>query len=149
MPAPGSAVVFLPMRSLEAQTSGGRDVAKISRRVGWLIATLAICTSLALAQSKSDLAGSWDGTLDTGGPKLRLVLDVKGSAGAYTGTLTSVDQAGAVIPIATVAIEGDTVRLDVPAVMGKYEGKFASTTKLTGTWSQLGMSFPLELTKKP
>jgi len=121
----------------------------VLKRLGVALAALVLSSGLALAQSKSDLAGSWDGTLDTGGPKLRLVLDVKGSAGAYTGTLTSVDQAGAVIPIATVAIEGDTVRLDVPAVMGKYEGKFASTTKLTGTWSQLGMSFPLELTKKP
>jgi uncharacterized protein len=115
-------------------------------RVAWLLFALALGT--ALAQPASNLQGRWEGTLDAGPVKLRLVLDLKGPAGAYTGTLTSVDQSNVVIPIAAIAVDGDTVRLDVAAVMGKYEGKVGDGgKKMTGTWTQQGMSLPLEFTK--
>jgi hypothetical protein len=48
-------------------------------------------------------------------------------------------------------LEGDKVVLEVAAAQGRYEGKLSSATKMTGSWSQRGMAFPLELerTDKP
>jgi hypothetical protein len=66
-----------------------------------------------------DFEGSWQGTLDAGGTKLRLVVTAtKSDAGAYTGKLESVDQ-GATIPIDTITVNGDAVRLEIksPAIV--------------------------------
>jgi hypothetical protein len=121
---------------------------RIGKKLAWLLVALTLGT--ALAQPASDVQGRWDGTLDAGAVKLRLVLEVKGTAGAYTGTLTSLDQGNAVIPINAIAVDGATVRLDVAAVMGKYEGKVADGgKKIAGTWTQAGMSLPLDFTKTP
>ena len=66
--------------------------------------------------------GSWQGTLEAGGTKLRLVLNVtKSDAGAYAGKLDSLDQ-GATIPIDTITINGDAVRLEMKSVEGVFEG---------------------------
>jgi hypothetical protein len=120
---------------------------RILTKLAWLFVVLTLGT--ALAQPKSDIQGRWEGALVAGPTTLRLVLDVKGAAGSYTGTLTSLDQGNVVIPIATVAVEGDTVRLDVAAVTGKYEGKVGDGgKKITGIWTQ-GMSLPLEFKKIP
>src|SRR5687768_776228 len=56
------------------------------------------CQAFAQAPAK-DFAGTWQGTLEAGGQKLRLVVTVtKSEAGAYSGKLDSVDQ-GATVPI--------------------------------------------------
>ena len=89
------------------------------------------------------LEGTWRGTLDTGAGALRLVLRIeKSSDGLYTGLLDSVDQ-GSKIPIASVTQTGDTVKLDVKAVAGTFEGTLnASRTEIKGTWNQ-GAPLPL------
>jgi uncharacterized protein len=121
---------------------------RIGTKLAWLLVALTLGTTLA--QSASDIQGRWEGALVAGPATLRLVLEIKGSAGAYTGTLTSVDQGNAVIPINAIAVEGGTLRLDVAAVMGKYEGKVADDgKKIAGTWTQAGMSLPLEFTRMP
>ena len=58
-----------------------------------------------------DFEGSWQGTLEAGGQKLRLAVTVtKSDAGVYAGKLDSLDQ-GATIPIDTITVNGDAVRL--------------------------------------
>src|SRR5688572_5322304 len=60
-----------------------------------------------------DLDGSWQGTLDAGGQTLRLVVTVtKSDAGAYAGKLESPDQ-GATIPIDSITVTGDAVRMEI------------------------------------
>src|SRR4029434_219829 len=79
------------------------------------------------------LEGSWQGTLEAGGQKLRLVVTVtKSDAGTYTGKLESVDQ-GATIPIDTITVNGDAVRLEIkdPAII--FEGTLnKERTELAG-----------------
>src|SRR5688572_17097237 len=90
--------------------------------------------------------GSWQGTLEAGGTKLRLVLNVtKSDAGAYAAKLESLDQ-GATIPVDTITINGDAVRLEMKSVEGIFEGtRNKDRTELTGTFTQGGQSFPLTL----
>ena len=91
-----------------------------------------------------DFEGSWQGTLDAGGTKLRLVVTVtKSDTGTYSGKLDSVDQ-GATIPIDTITVNGDAVRLEIKSPAIVYEGTLnKERTEVTGTFSQGGQNFPL------
>jgi len=52
-----------------------------------------------------DFEGSWQGTLDAGGTKLRLVVTItKSETSTYAGKLDSLDQ-GATIPIDSITIK--------------------------------------------
>jgi alpha-beta hydrolase superfamily lysophospholipase len=88
--------------------------------------------------------GSWQGTLEAGGTKLRLVLTVtKSEAGVYSGKVDSLDQ-GATIPIDTITVNGDAVRLEIKSVEGAFEGVLnKERTELTGKFTQAGQEFPL------
>jgi uncharacterized protein len=82
--------------------------------------------------------GTWKGALDTGSGVLRLVLKLaNGQDGAATGTLTSVDQGGAVIPIARITQKGSNLKLEVPTVGGTFSGDIDKDgTAITGLWAQ-------------
>lgn len=94
----------------------------------------------------TDFAGSWHGTLDAAGQKLRLVVTVtKSDAGAYTGKLDSLDQS-ATIAIDTITVNGDAVRLEIKSAAVVFEGTLnKERTELTGTFTQGGQPFPLAL----
>ncbi len=88
--------------------------------------------------------GSWQGTLEAGGQKLRLVVTVtKSDAGTYAGKFDSLDQ-GATIPIDTITVSGDAVRLEIKSPAIVFEGALnKERTELTGTFTQGGQRFPL------
>jgi alpha-beta hydrolase superfamily lysophospholipase len=88
--------------------------------------------------------GSWQGTLEAGGTKLRVALTVtKSDAGTYTGKLDSIDQ-GAIIPIDTITVNGDAVRLEIQSPGIVFEGTLnKERTELSGTFTQGGQPFPL------
>src|SRR5215471_16302890 len=94
--------------------------------------------------SAKDLEGSWQGTLEAGGQKLRLVLTVtKSDAGAYTAKLDSLDQ-GATIPIDEIKVTGDAVRWEVKSPAIVFEGTLnKERTELAGNFSQGGGQYPL------
>lgn len=91
-----------------------------------------------------DFEGSWQGTLEVGGTNLRLVLTVtKSAAGAYAGKLDSLDQ-GATIPIDTITVNGDAVRLEIKSPAIVFEGALnKERTELTGTFTQGDQQLPL------
>jgi dipeptidyl aminopeptidase/acylaminoacyl peptidase len=92
-----------------------------------------------------DFGGSWQGTLEAGGTKLRLLVTVtKSDAGVYTGKLDSLDQ-GATIPIDTITVNNDAVRLEIKSPAIVFEGVLnKERTEVTGTFTQ-GERFPLTL----
>jgi len=92
-----------------------------------------------------DIAGDWQGTLDTGMGKLRLVLHItKAADSTLHATLDSIDQASNGIPVKSVTLKDSKLNLDVTAVNGTYEGAVAPDAKtITGTWNQ-GQPLPLE-----
>jgi uncharacterized protein len=91
-----------------------------------------------------DFEGSWQGTLEAGGTKLRLVLTVtKSDAATYAGKLDSLDQ-GATIPIDTITVNGDAVRLEIKSPAIVFEGALnKERTELTGTFTQGDQQLPL------
>src|ERR1044072_5076585 len=94
--------------------------------------------------SAKDFEGSWQGTLEAGGQKLRLALIItKSDAGTYGGKLDSIDQ-GATIPIDTITVNGDAVRWEIKSPPIVFEGTLNKEhTELTGTFTQSGQQFPL------
>src|SRR5437762_7325206 len=96
------------------------------------------------ANSKS-LEGEWNGTLEAGGQKLRLLLKItKSSADKLTGTIDSLDQGANDIPISSVEQKGDQVKLELSGIGASYQGKMnAESLEITGEWQQGGGSFPL------
>ena len=101
-----------------------------------------VATGISHAQ---DIAGDWQGTLNTGMGELRLVLHItKGANGALNATLDSIDQGANGIPVKSALLKDSRLSLDVAAVHGTYEGKVAPDAKsISGTWSQ-GQALPLE-----
>lgn len=95
------------------------------------------------------LAGTWEGALDVGGQTLRLVVKLaRQPDGTGGGTLVSLDQGGAEIPISTVVQKDTQVRFAVVSVGGSFEGQLKDG-QLSGIWSQGGGSLPLVLKRAP
>jgi hypothetical protein len=121
---------------------GGTLPFKLGRTGEARFAEVAKSTAVAKA-----FEGTWEGTLDSAGTQLRLVLELANQAGGpATGTLTSVDQGGAVIPIAVITQTGSDLKLDVPSVPGggNFAGQIeADGSAIKGIWTQGMANLPL------
>lgn len=96
-----------------------------------------------------DIEGTWAGVLDAGGTMLRLTLRLASAPdGTSSGTLVSVDQGNAEIPIYAITQSGTHLDLIVLAVAGKYSGDLKDG-RLVGTWSQGPGQMPLEFARVP
>jgi hypothetical protein len=96
-----------------------------------------------------EIEGTWEGTLDANGQQLRLVLKLANEAGAATGTLTSVDQDGAVIPIEVITQKGAELKLELPSVGGSFAGEVSKDgSVIAGQWTQGMGALPLTF-KRP
>jgi len=74
-----------------------------------------LCSQLMGQTPAKGLEGSWQGVLDAGSAKLRIVVPVtRSETGTYAGKFESLDQ-NATIPIDTVTLSGDTVRFEIKA----------------------------------
>lgn len=116
------------------------------KRLALSLAALLLCVvvSIHVAVSAPDISGTWQGTLQTPGSGLRIVLKVdKNASGAWHATLYSIDQTPEPIPVSSVTLNGSTLDLTVDAVQGSYQGTVsADGASITGTWKQ-GDSSPL------
>jgi hypothetical protein len=120
---------------------GGSVPFKMTRAGEAVIAVPAKSTAIT-----KELEGSWSGTLQVPSGSLRLTLKLAAGADAATGSIVSVDQGGAEIPITTVTQTGMHLELELPAIAGKYSGDLKDG-KLVGTWSQGPGSMPLEFSR--
>jgi hypothetical protein len=106
----------------------------------WMVA---LAASLATALEAQDITGNWQGTLQPGQQKVRLVFRIAAENDKLTATIRTADQPSP--PIATtITRDGSSIKITIPAIKGKYEGKLsADGNSITGTFSQ-GAQLPLE-----
>lgn len=98
------------------------------------------------AAKASDIDGDWFGTVDTGMAKLRVVLHIINTEDGLNGTMDSLDQNVKGIPVTTIARDGVSLKFEIKSIGGSYDGTINSDlSAFTGTWTQLGKSFPLAL----
>jgi hypothetical protein len=112
-----------------------------------LITLLFTSATVFAAASTNGITGNWLGTLDTGSARLRLMFKIAQTpGGALTAKLDSFDQGARDIPVSSVTLKDQTVRLEVKIVQGAYDGTVdGAGKKITGTWQQGGHSLPLTL----
>lgn len=93
----------------------------------------------------ADFVGHWQGDLDVGGTSLRLVFHIEASDdGGLAATLDSPDQGATGIPVESVTVRGDSLRLDVRAAAALYVGRLtAEGETIEGEWRQGGTALPL------
>ena len=88
----------------------------------------------------------WQGVLDTGPQKLRLILHIAKSAdGKLTGSMDSPDQGDAKgLPIDTLVWQAGALRFEMNLIGARYEGKVSGDGgEITGQFQQGSRSFPL------
>src|SRR5205807_5604484 len=97
------------------------------------------------ADSSPSVIGTWEGTLDAGTAKLRLVLHIDGAKdGALSGRLDSPDQGATDLPIDSLSVAGNTLHFEMKSLGAIYEGKLASDGgQIAGEFKQGGQAFPL------
>jgi uncharacterized protein (TIGR03435 family) len=111
----------------------------------WLVVLVALCAT-AVAQTPN-LAGNWQGTLQAG-KELRIVFIISGEGGALKATMHSIDQGAQGIPVNTITLTGNTLRMAVSVISGAFEGTLSPDgTTITGNWTQGAGSLSLTLRK--
>jgi hypothetical protein len=117
-----------------------------------IIAILVMGTSAMNAQNKvknTILPGSWMGKLSSGGMELRVIFNLKlVQKDSLIVTLDSPDQNAKDIPVGPVVVENQKVCIKAPGINGQYDGKVMNDSTITGTWSQNGGTFPLDIKKQ-
>lgn len=94
-----------------------------------------------------NIIGQWNGTLNTGYIKLRIVFHIEKSDNSYSATLDSPDQGANGLPVSSVAVEYDSIKLVINSIRGEYTGKIVSDDSISGIFTQMGHQIPLNLIK--
>jgi pimeloyl-ACP methyl ester carboxylesterase len=95
--------------------------------------------------AKKDVTGVWQGALDAGAVKLRVVIHIpKKKTGKSAGTLDSPDQGAKDIPIDTIEFKDGKLKVVITKIGGSFEGKAnRDLTEIAGEWKQGGAKFAL------
>lgn len=100
-------------------------------------------TGVAGAQ---DIEGQWNGLLKVQGMQLRLVFHVTKSGEGYSSTMDSPDQGAMGMPVTATTYQPPTVRFEIIQIGFVYEGQ-VNGTRITGSLTQRGQSFPMDLSR--
>lgn len=108
--------------------------------------TLIVGVTQAQVQSTTALEGAWSGKLNVMGMALSLVLHLEQTDGYVKASFDSPDQGVKGIPCFKEFLSNDSVAVKVEAINATYRARLKGD-QLVGTFSQMGMSFPLVLKK--
>jgi pimeloyl-ACP methyl ester carboxylesterase len=106
-----------------------------------------IASTPARPRPAATVEGVWEGTLKVGGGSLRVIVRIKRAGSGWVATADSPDQGASGIPIDSVDLTNDMLRLDLVSLHARYEARLAGD-KLAGTFTQYGRAIPLELMKR-
>ena len=99
-------------------------------------------------QAGQSLEGFWQGALDAGVFKLRLLMKFsRTSEGKLKGLLDSLDQGANDIPMETVDFQNGNLHVEMKSIRASYDGKLsADGTQIVGEFTQ-GSKLPLTLNR--
>src|SRR5436190_841065 len=124
-------------------------ITKTNRTIIYSSLFLIICIS-AIAQerptdSSQGVLGTWEGTLDAGAAKYKLVLHINASKeGPLVARLDVPDQNATDLPIDSLSVSGSTLNFELKSLGAMYLGKIdADGNQITGEFKQGGQAFPL------
>ena len=108
---------------------------------------LTLSTAVGQTATDTSAVGTWIGTLEAGGARLRLVLHINvTNTGTLTGTVDSPDKGIKGIPLSRVYVNGDSLVAAISTAPADYEGIFSNKkTTIEGIWKEDGTVFPMTL----
>jgi len=95
-----------------------------------------------------DIAGQWNGILKVQSTQLRLVVNIDPSDSGYTATLDSPDQGAKDIQVTQTSFENSELKFEVATLGVSYAGTLNNEGVIKGTFTQMGQSLPLDLSKE-
>ena len=110
-----------------------------------ILFALVALTGQAQVSSTTALLGSWSGKLKVGTMSLSIVLHLEQADGYVKVSLDSPDQSAFGISASKEYLSDDSVAVKVESIGATYRAKLKDG-KLNGTFSQMGMKLPLEMT---
>ena len=94
--------------------------------------------------SDADLQGIWNGTLNAGRSRLRLILKItRATNGTYSATMDSPDQGSKDMQASVVSFNAPQVMVEWPALRALFHGELQKG-RLVGFWQQGPSDFPIE-----
>ncbi|HEY4154634.1 MAG TPA: hypothetical protein VGM24_04385, partial [Puia sp.] len=97
-----------------------------------------------------DIRGSWQGTLEAGAQKLKVIFHIKSdSLSGYRSDFDSPDQGALGIPCSETRVKADSVEMLIKVINGGYRGKWDGKNSISGYYFQNGARFPLDLSRAP
>ncbi len=111
------------------------------------IFTLLLALTALAGFAATDITGDWNGMLDAGGQKLRLVFHISATEEGLSATLDSPDQGAFALPVAGVIFADPRLELlmDTPPIT--YSGELKDGM-FVGTFKQSGFEAPLDLQRE-
>ncbi len=100
---------------------------------------------ISLSTFAQNITGSWNGILKVQGQQLRLVINIQQAENGYKATMDSPDQGAKGIPVDRVTFANDTLKFEVKMIGVTYTGVLGQDKVIKGTFTQMGMSLPLDL----
>ena len=92
--------------------------------------------------------GEWEGTLDAGAAKLKLVIHIVKKAEQLSATMDSPDQGATGLTIDAISVTDNSIQLEMKSLGATYKGKFTSDgSRIEGEFNQVGQAFPLNFTR--
>jgi hypothetical protein len=101
-----------------------------------------------VASPAGPMTGDWTALIKVRDVELRLALHVTESPKGLEATFDSIDQKVLGMPVDKVEYKGGQLSFEITSIQAIYKGSLDKAgTKVTGVWSQLGMSLPLDFQK--
>jgi hypothetical protein len=94
----------------------------------------------------SEIDGTWQGTLDVGARKLRVVFKIVNTQDGLTAQMQSPDQSPVWLSATSVKRSGSSLTIELKGIGVVYDGKIAADLRsIDGTFTQMGTPLPLSL----
>jgi opacity protein-like surface antigen len=94
----------------------------------------------------SDIDGRWEGTLDMGPSKLRIIFRLTNTEDGLMAVMDSPDQKVTGMPSTSVSRKGSSIKIEMKQISGYFQGKIDKNMDgMSGDWNQGGSGIPLQL----
>lgn len=99
-----------------------------------------------------DIIGTWNGSFTAEGPDgevtLRIVFHITATEDGFSSTLDSPDQGAFDIPTDATTYKGNELTVKIGELDFVYTGILTDAKTIDGSFTQMGQTFELDLTKK-
>jgi len=112
-----------------------------------MIFTTVILLLTGLYMFGQDITGTWNGVLVIPGGQLRVDFHITATDDGYTSTMDSPDQGAFGISVTSTEFEDNELTIKMTDLDVLYKGILKAENTVEGTFTQMGQSFDLKLTR--